>query len=82
MAHSTNKEKTMKTVAAVHYLLVVILVVLLAGCANGNVTKRDVATVAGGVGGGFIGNSLTGGSALGTIGGTLGGAYIGNQLAK
>lgn len=56
---------------------------LLAGCAHpGHMTRGDVGTVVGGVGGGIIGHQLTGGSAVGTIGGTLGGAYIGHQLAR
>lgn len=54
---------------------------VLAGCQNPRDTQA-LGTVAGGVGGGYIGSAVTGGSTLGTIGGTLGGAYIGREVAK
>lgn len=49
---------------------------------GGQLSKKDVGTIAGGVAGGYVGNTLTGGSTLGTIGGTLGGAYIGREVAR
>ncbi len=64
-------------------LIAICIAGTLAGCASpGHMSRGDVGTVAGGVGGGLIGHQLTGGSAIGTIGGTLGGAYIGNQVVR
>jgi osmotically inducible lipoprotein OsmB len=72
------KEKVMRKI-----LIITCIMAVLTGCVSpGHVTRRDVGTVVGGVGGGIIGNQLTGGSAVGTIAGTLGGAYVGNQLAR
>jgi osmotically inducible lipoprotein OsmB len=45
-------------------------------------TATQVGTVGGGVGGGYVGSALTGGSTLGTIGGALGGAYVGNRIGQ
>ena len=52
------------------------------GCYNRRRTNGNIGTVAGGVGGGLIGNSVTHGSFLGTVVGAGAGAVVGHHLAK
>jgi len=56
---------------------------LVACSSNGYyVRNRDVGTVAGAVGGGVLGNAVTGGSTAGTIIGALGGGFVGYNVGK
>lgn len=61
-------------------VVVVILACNLTGC--NTLKNRDVGTIAGAVGGGVLGNVLTGGNVIGTIGGAAGGAYLGNRMSS
>lgn len=66
----------MKTLITV---LAIVSTVALSGCST--MSKRDTGTVVGAVGGGVLGNVITGGSAVGTVAGAAGGAYIGNRVS-
>ncbi|HEY5289964.1 MAG TPA: glycine zipper 2TM domain-containing protein [Caulobacteraceae bacterium] len=52
------------------------------GCYDQRRHNGNIGTVAGGVGGGLIGNSVSHGSFLGTVVGAGAGAVVGHHLAK
>ncbi|TSC80054.1 MAG: hypothetical protein G01um101429_258 [Parcubacteria group bacterium Gr01-1014_29] len=66
------------------FLWLVLLIVLLAGCASGPLTKREKGALLGGAGGAGVGALLGGGKGAvigGALGG-LGGALLGDQFQR
>ncbi|MGL5309313.1 MAG: glycine zipper 2TM domain-containing protein [Plesiomonas shigelloides] len=57
-------------------------VMLVAGCANGHMTKRERDTTLGAAAGAVVGHVLSDGSALGTVGGAVVGGMVGHASSR